>query len=56
MKRKISAPRTPQHNGVVEKKNIIVQETAITMLNEAKLPYFFWRDAIYIVVHILNQA
>jgi len=26
------------------------------MLNESKLPEFFWRDAIYTIVHILNRA
>jgi hypothetical protein len=26
------------------------------MLNEAKIPDKFWRDAVYTTVHILNQA
>jgi hypothetical protein len=41
---------------VVEKKNKTIQEVARTMLNEAKLPDKFWRDAIYTVIHILNRA
>ena len=41
IKRQFSAPRTPQHNGVTERKNRIVQEAASTMLNESKLPYKF---------------
>ena len=32
-----SAPRTPQQNGVVERKNRTIQEMARTMLNEIKL-------------------
>jgi hypothetical protein len=56
MKRKFSSPKTPQHNGVVERKNIIVQEATRTMLNEAKLPDKFWRDSIYTTIHILNRA
>jgi hypothetical protein len=56
IKRQFSSPRTPQQNGVVERKNITVQEAARTMLNEAKLPDKFWRDAIYTIVHILNRA
>jgi len=40
----------------VERKNRIVQEDAITMLNEAKLPDKFWRDEIYTTIHILNRA
>jgi hypothetical protein len=35
------------------KKN--VQEAARTMLNEAKLPDKFWRDAIYTIVDIVNR-
>jgi hypothetical protein len=41
---------------VVERKNIIVQEDERTMLNEAKLPDKFWRDAIYTTINILNRA
>ena len=33
-----SAPRTPQQNGVVERKNRTLIEAARTMLNEAQLP------------------
>ena len=37
IKRQFSVARTPQQNGVVERKNRIVQEAAKTMLNEPKL-------------------
>ncbi|GJS92418.1 retrovirus-related pol polyprotein from transposon TNT 1-94 [Tanacetum coccineum] len=33
-----SAPRTPQSNGVVERKNRTLQEMSRTMLNEQSLP------------------
>ncbi|GJT90297.1 retrovirus-related pol polyprotein from transposon TNT 1-94 [Tanacetum coccineum] len=33
-----SAPRTPQSNGVVERKNRTLQEMSRTMLNEKALP------------------
>jgi len=36
-----SAPRTPQQNGVVERKNRSLEELARTMLNESKLPKYF---------------
>jgi len=36
-----SAPRTPQQNGVVERKNRSFQEMARTMLNEHSLPKYF---------------
>ena len=37
----LSAPRTPQQNGVVERKNRTLQEMARTMLNENNLPKIF---------------
>ena len=36
-----SSPRTPQQNGVVERKNRTLQEMARTMLNENDLPKYF---------------
>ena len=36
-----SAARTPQQNGVVERKNISLIEVARTMLEESKLPTYF---------------
>ena len=36
-----STPRTPQQNGVVERKNRSLQEMARTMLNEFSLPQYF---------------
>ena len=37
-----SAPRTPQSNGVVERKNRTLQEMSRTMLNEQSIPQKFW--------------
>ena len=42
IKHNFSAPRTPQQNGVVERKNISLEELARTMLNETSLPKYFW--------------
>ena len=39
-----SSPRTPQQNGVVERKNMFLIEAARTMLEEAKLPTYFWAE------------
>nr|GEY90263.1 retrovirus-related Pol polyprotein from transposon TNT 1-94 [Tanacetum cinerariifolium] len=55
-----SAPRTPQSNGVVERKNRKLQEMSRTMLNEQSLPQKFWRNAVdtstYILKRILIRA
>jgi len=37
-----STPRTPQQNGVVERKNKSLQEMARTMLNDNSTPKHFW--------------
>nr|GEU32987.1 hypothetical protein [Tanacetum cinerariifolium] len=41
-----SAARTPQQNGVVERRNRTLVEAAITMLTFANLPSFLWAEAI----------
>jgi transposase InsO family protein len=56
IKRQFSAARTPQQNGVVERKNIIVQEMARTMLKDSKLGDIFWVQAVHTTIHILNRG
>ncbi|KAL8095676.1 hypothetical protein AgCh_036896 [Apium graveolens] len=46
IKQEFSAPVTPQQNGVVERKNRTLIEAARTMLDEAKLPTYFWDEAV----------
>ncbi|KAJ9553562.1 hypothetical protein OSB04_017607 [Centaurea solstitialis] len=41
-----SAARTPQQNGVVERKNCTLVEAARTMLAFSKLPLHFWAEAV----------
>ncbi|GJS24531.1 retrovirus-related pol polyprotein from transposon TNT 1-94 [Tanacetum coccineum] len=50
-----SAPRTPQSNGVVERKNGTLQEMSRTMLNEQSLPQNFWCNALDTSTYILNR-
>ena len=50
-----SAPRTPQQNGVVERKNRSLEEGARTLLNETNLPKYFWADAVNTVCYTLNR-
>ncbi|GJT33439.1 retrovirus-related pol polyprotein from transposon TNT 1-94 [Tanacetum coccineum] len=50
-----SAPRTPQSNCVVERKNRTLQEMSITMLNEQSLPQKFWCNAVDTSTYILNR-
>ena len=51
-----SAPRTPQQNGVVERKNRSLEELARTMLNETNLPKYFWADAVNTACYVSNRV
>ncbi|KAI3456997.1 hypothetical protein Pfo_013660 [Paulownia fortunei] len=46
---------TPQQNGVVERKNRILQEMARVMLNSKKLTQKLWAEAISIACYISNR-
>ena len=50
-----SAPRTPQENGVVERKNHVIEELARRMLNDYGLPRYFWADDISTTCYVLNR-
>ncbi|GKD09701.1 retrovirus-related pol polyprotein from transposon TNT 1-94 [Tanacetum coccineum] len=42
----LSTARTPKQNGVVERRNHTLVEAARTMLSAAKVPLYFWAEAI----------
>ncbi|GJW47325.1 putative ribonuclease H-like domain-containing protein [Tanacetum coccineum] len=46
IKREFSIARTPQQNGVAERKNRTLIEAARTMLADSKLPTTFWAKAV----------
>jgi hypothetical protein len=56
IKRQFSVARTPQQNGVVERKNMTVQEMAQTIIMDSKLIDIFWTQEVHIVVHIQNRV
>ncbi|KAD6454920.1 hypothetical protein E3N88_09626 [Mikania micrantha] len=53
--RQISAPRTPQQNGVAERRNMTLIEAAITMLSDAKLPITFWEKAVNTACYVQKR-
>ena len=55
IKHEFSAPRIPQQNGVVERKNHVLQEMARTMLNQHELPTHFWAEAINTTCYTSNR-
>jgi transposase InsO family protein len=56
IKRKFFVARTPQQNGVVERKNRTVQEMARTMIMDSKLTDIFWTQAVHTTIHIQNRV
>ncbi|GKE31475.1 retrovirus-related pol polyprotein from transposon TNT 1-94 [Tanacetum coccineum] len=51
-----STPRTPEHNGVVERRNRTLVEVARTMLSAFKLSLFFWAEAIATAGYTQNKS
>ncbi|GJY61901.1 retrovirus-related pol polyprotein from transposon TNT 1-94 [Tanacetum coccineum] len=51
-----SVPRSPQQNGVVERRNRTLMEAARTMLIFAKAPLFLWAEAVATACYTLNRS
>ena len=51
-----SIPRTPQQNGIAERMNRTIQESARSMLHDAELPYSFWAEAVATAVILRNRS
>ncbi|GJQ89834.1 retrovirus-related pol polyprotein from transposon TNT 1-94 [Tanacetum coccineum] len=49
-------PRTPEQNGIVERRNRTLVEAAHIMLLASKLPLFFWAEAIATACYTQNRS
>ncbi|GJV11408.1 putative ribonuclease H-like domain-containing protein [Tanacetum coccineum] len=56
IKREFSVGKTPQQNGVAERKNRTLIEGARTMLIDSKLPTTFWAKAVNTTCYVLNRV
>jgi hypothetical protein len=56
IKRQFSFARTPQQNGVVERKDMTIQEMDRTMLMDSKLIDIFCTQAVHTKIHIQNRV
>ncbi|GKB47630.1 putative ribonuclease H-like domain-containing protein [Tanacetum coccineum] len=54
--RQFSVARTPQQNGVVERRNRTLIEAARTMLADSKLPTTFWAEAVNTTCYVQNRV
>ncbi|KAI3691993.1 hypothetical protein L6452_31797 [Arctium lappa] len=56
IERQYSAPRTPQQNGVAERRNRTLIEAARSLLADSKLPITFWAEAVNTVCYVQNRV
>ena len=56
VKHELTIPKTPQQNGVAERLNRTLVETARSMLLDAQLPQKFWAEAISTAAYLRNRA
>ncbi|GKA92951.1 retrovirus-related pol polyprotein from transposon TNT 1-94 [Tanacetum coccineum] len=54
--RQYSVARTPQQNGVAERRNRTLFEAARTMLADSKLATTFWADAVNTACYVQNKV
>jgi transposase InsO family protein len=52
----VTAPYTPQHNGVAERKNRSIMNMARSMLKAKHMPHKFWGEAVSTAVYIINRS
>nr|GFA57521.1 hypothetical protein [Tanacetum cinerariifolium] len=56
IKREFSVPRTPQQNGIADKKNRTLIKAAKTLLADLLLPIPFWAEAVNTACYVQNRV
>nr|GEZ40139.1 ribonuclease H-like domain-containing protein [Tanacetum cinerariifolium] len=56
IKREFSVPRTPQQNGIAERKNKTLIEAARTILADLLLPIPFWAETVNTACYVQNRV
>ncbi|GJR09897.1 putative ribonuclease H-like domain-containing protein [Tanacetum coccineum] len=56
IKKEFSLGRTPQQNGVAERRNRTLIKAARTMLADSKLPTTFWAEAVNTAFYVQNMV
>ena len=52
----VTAPYTPQHNGLAERRNRTLLNMVRSMIKEKSLPQNFWGEAVTTAAYILNKC
>ncbi|KAI3707271.1 hypothetical protein L6452_25630 [Arctium lappa] len=56
IERQYSVPRTPQQNGVAERRNRTLIEAARSLLDDSKLSITFWAEAVNTACYVQNRV
>ncbi|KAJ4716957.1 Retrovirus-related Pol polyprotein from transposon TNT 1-94 [Melia azedarach] len=56
IRRFLTVPRSPQQNGVAERKNRTILNIARSMLKSKRLPKEFWAEAVSTAVYLSNRS
>jgi hypothetical protein len=56
IKHEITAPYTPQHNGMAERRNRTIMNMTRCMLKEKGLPHSFWGEVVVTACYVLNRS
>ncbi|KAL4290440.1 hypothetical protein GQ457_14G025310 [Hibiscus cannabinus] len=56
IRRPLTVPRSPQQNGVVERKNRTILNMARSMLKAKNMPKEFWAEAVSCAVYLSNRS
>ena len=56
IKKELSAPYTPQQNGVVERNNRTIMGLVRSMLKEKHLPLELWGEVVSTCAYVLNRS
>nr|GEZ61244.1 zinc finger, CCHC-type [Tanacetum cinerariifolium] len=54
--RQLTAPYSPQQNGVVERRNMTIMSTTRCMMKVTNMPQNFWAEAVRHAIYILNSV
>ncbi|KAG7594051.1 Integrase catalytic core [Arabidopsis thaliana x Arabidopsis arenosa] len=56
IKRHLTAPYSPQQNGVVERRNRTMMEMTRSMMKHMHLPNYLWGETIRLTTYLLNRV
>ena len=56
IRRLLTVPRSPQQNGVVERKNRTILDSTRSLLKSKNMPKEFWAEAVACVVYLQNRS